>query len=79
MWCCLLTLCAWTVPAGAAANVGADRDRPTLANWQTRAVYQLLTDRFAGSAVEEDCTAGALYSYCGGTWCGCGRRVPEAA
>ena len=40
----------------------------TAADWRSRTIYQLLTDRFAGSANTPKCTN--LGSYCGGTFSG---------
>lgn len=40
----------------------------TPAEWRTRSIYQILTDRFAAVPTPQQCTD--LGNYCGGTWAG---------
>jgi alpha-amylase len=57
-----LALGAATISAASAAGT---------AEWKGRAVYQVLTDRFAKSyGNENDGACSDLSNYCGGTWKG---------
>ncbi|KAJ3107783.1 hypothetical protein HDU96_007775 [Phlyctochytrium bullatum] len=73
----------YTAPSGTASydnngsptfNYRVDRDRYVPAGWKGRAVYQVLTDRFArtSGSLDRCTTAGTVINepYCGGTWKG---------
>ncbi|KAL4440123.1 hypothetical protein ABPG75_003124 [Micractinium tetrahymenae] len=55
--------------ANASDGSGATTVNPAAASgaaWRSRSIYQLLTDRFGGPEVKQNCSD--LNSYCGGSW-----------
>ena len=55
---------------GAAASLLAVSNAADTAAWKKRAIYQVLTDRFAKSSGANDGACGNLSDYCGGTFKG---------